>query len=717
MGEGTASMKRLVALFVALASGVVRSPASDRVDFVNDVMPVLAKVGCNAGACHGSAAGRGNFKLSLYGGNPQADYMAMVRENLGRRVNLRKPEESLIILKPTFAIDHGGKFLLDDDDEGTELLLRWIREGAEMVSHRELERVEFTPKSLFIEKTDVEIQLRAEAFYADGSSKDVTRWTVFTAEDTSAVHIDNDSSLATPLRGGRHIIIARYLDSVAPIEMIIPLSNELVDLTGRSRRNFIDNEVLSLLATLRLPVSPQADDSTFIRRLSLDLTGRLPEPDKVTAYLANHDQNKNEELIDELLQTDAFNEYWSYKLAKWLRMGTDPNDENGVFTYRLWLSNQIEKGVGYDDIARTLILATGDTHKVGPANFYRTVDGAREQAEFVSELFMGSRLRCANCHNHPLDKWTQDDYHGLASIFSKIENARFVRVRASGEVIHPRTREPAVARIPGEYFLEDKTQDGREDLVEWLTAGDNPYFAKAIVNRLWSSLMGRGLVEPVDDMRDTNPATHPKLLNRLAEDFVASGYQLRPMLKRIASSAAYARSSNKLPGNAVDDRYYSHALRRPLEAGVLADAISDVLKVPAQYNGKARGERAVTLVDPFTRSRALDILGRCGREESCESEASVSGGLTRNLHLLNGELINARISREEGRLARFFDADTAPMDIIDELYLVALSRTPVGAERRFWREELADVETGEQQQRLLEDFLWSLLASSKFNSK
>lgn len=713
-------MKQIVALFVALACGVAQSPASDRVDFVNDVMPVLTKVGCNAGACHGSAAGRGNFKLSLYGGNPQADYEAIVREISGRRINLQKPDESLIILKPTFAIDHGGKFLMDDDDEGTELLLRWIQEGAEMVTHRELERVEFTPRSRFIEKTDVDIQLRAEAFYADGSSKDVTPWTVFSAEDSSAVRIDNDSAVATPLRGGRHIITARYLDSVAPIEIVIPLSNEPIDLAGQPSRNFIDDEVLSLLATLRLPVSPQADESAFIRRLSLDLTGRLPEPDKVMAYLVNQDQNKNEELIDELVLTDAFNEYWSYKLAKWLRMGTDPNDEKGISTYRLWLSNQIEKGVGYDEIARTLILATGDTHNIGPANFYRTVDGPREQAEFVSELFMGSRLRCANCHNHPLDKWTQDDYHGLASIFSKIENAQIVRIRASGDVIHPRTREPAEARIPGEYYLKDKTQDGRENLVEWLIAGDNPYFAKAIVNRLWSSLMGRGLVEPVDDMRDTNPATHPKLLNRLAEDFVASGYRLRPMLKRIASSATYARSSNTVPGNAEDDRYYSHALRRPLEAEVLADAISYVLNVPAKYEGKAPGQRAVTMVDPYTPSRTLDILGRCGREESCESETSISGGLTRNLHLFNGELINARISREEGRLARFFDADTAPMDIIDELHLVALSRKPAGATRRFWREQLANVENGEngeQRQRLLEDFLWSLLASSKFNSK
>lgn len=710
-------MKQIVTLLIALACGVVQSPASDRVDFVNDVMPVLTKVGCNTGACHGSAAGRGNFKLSLYGGNPQADYEAIVREISGRRINLQKPEESLIILKPTFAIDHGGKFLLDDDDDGTQLLLRWIQEGAEKVTHRELERVEFTPRTYFIEKTDVDVQLRAEAFYADGSSQDVTPWTVFSAEDSSAVRIDKDSAVATPLRGGRHIITARYLDSVAPIEIVIPLSDKPVDLAGQPRRNFIDDEVLSRLATLRLPVSPQADDSTFIRRVSLDLTGRLPEADKVMAYLANQDQNKNGELIDELVQTDAFNEYWSYKLAKWLRMGKDPNDENGIATYRLWLSNQIEKGVGYNEIARTLILATGDTHNIGPANFYRTVDGPREQAEFVSELFMGSRLRCANCHNHPLDKWTQDDYHGLASIFSKIENAQIVRVRASGDVIHPRTREPAVARIPGEYYLKDKTQDGREDLAEWLTAEDNPYFAKAIVNRLWSSLMGRGLVEPVDDMRDTNPATHPKLLNRLAEDFAASGYRLRPMLKRIATSATYARSSNTVPGNAEDDRYYSHALRRPLEAEVLADGISYVLNVPAQYGGKAPGQRAVTLVDLYTPSLTLDILGRCGREESCESETSISGGLTRNLHLLNGELINARISREEGRLARFFDADTAPMDIIDELYLVALSRKPVGATRRFWREQLANVESVEQQQGLLEDFLWSLLASSKFNSK
>ena len=290
-----------------------------------------------------------------------------------------------------------------------------------------------------------------------------------------------------------------------------------------------------------------------------------------------------------------------------------------------------------------MILATGDSHQIGPANFYRTVDGPREQAEFMSELFMGARLRCANCHNHPLDRWTQDDYHGLAAIFAKIEGGQVVKVKPSGEVIHPATRDQAIPRIPGDRFLSADISDGRVELANWLTESDNPYFAKAIVNRLWKRMMGRGLVEPVDDFRSTNPATHPDLLTKLADDFVAHGYDLRHTLRRIALSATYARSVNALPRNTADDRFYSHALRKPLEPEVLADAISDVLGVPDKYGDEPEGTRAVSLFDPNTKSDALDILGRCAREASCESSTGPIGGLPRKLHLFNGALLNARI--------------------------------------------------------------------------
>ena len=485
--------------------------------------------------------------------------------------------------------------------------------------------------------------------------------------------------------------------------------------SSESTGTSIDGEILKLLSTLRLPVSPAANDATFLRRVTLDLIGRLPTLDAVTAFLADSGKNKREMLVDALLGSDEFNEYWTLQLAKLLRIRSEGGNTQGAFAYHQWLAQQIREGIGYDQIARSVILATGDSHEIGPANFYRTVGSAGEQAEFMSELFMGARLRCANCHNHPLDKWTQDDYHGLAAIFAKIEaNGQVIKVKPSGEVIHPATREKAKPRIPGDRFLPTDVADGRTELVDWLTGTDNPYFAKAVVNRLWKAMMGRGLVEPVDDFRSTNPATHPELLMELADDFVAHGYDLRWTLKRIALSAAYARSANTLPQNATDDRFYSHALQKPLESEVLADAISDVLGVPDVYGNEPEGTRAVSLFDPNTESDALDILGRCGRETSCESSAGATDGLQRKLHLFNGDLLNARIGVPDSRLDRLVSIGKSPMEIVNEFYLAALSRHPMDTEQQFWAQHIDVSASANSQRAILEDMVWSLLTCNEF---
>ena len=708
--------------FAALKQNI--SKLSNRVDFENDLMPVFTKFGCNAGACHGAAAGRGEFKLSLFGGNPQSDYKAIVRQLAGRRINLMHPEESLVILKPTAQISHGGRQVLNEDGEGAQLIRSWIQQGARYETQHHLERVEISPQRHVITNLESPIQLQAKAHFSNSTTEDVTRWTVFTPEDTSAIEIDASTAVAKVNRRGRHIILARYLTEVVPIEFIAPLNEVPIQNTddnnkgeARTSPESVDTEILKLLSTLRLPVSPAADDATFLRRVTLDLTGRIPTPDVATAFLSDSDTNKRETLVDTLLQSDEFNEYWTLQLAKLLRIGAQERNTQGAFVYHQWLSEQIREGVGYDQVARSVILATGDSHEVGPANFYRTVNGPREQAEFMSELFMGARLRCANCHNHPLDKWTQDDYHGLAAIFAKIEGDQIVKVKPSGEVIHPATREKAVPRIPGDRFLPADTADGQVALVDWLTGSDNPYFAKAIVNRLWKAMMGRGLVEPVDDFRSTNPATHPELLTELASDFVAHGYDLRRTLRRIALSDAYARSANVLPQNATDDRFYSHALQKPLEPEVLADAISDVLGVSDTYGSEPEGTRAVSLFNPNTESDALDILGRCGRETSCETSTAAIGGLQRKLHLFNGNLLNARISVSGSRLAGLVLAGKSPMAIVDEFYLAALSRYPTDDERQFWQQKLVDKETTPNAQRaLLEDFVWSLMTCHEFQT-
>lgn len=699
------------------------SKSSDRVDFENDLIPIFTKFGCNAGACHGAAAGRGEFKLSLFGGNPQADYDAIVRQLAGRRINLMHPGESLVLLKPTAQTSHGGGQVLDANSEAVRLLHNWIRQGAHYETLRRLERVEISPQKHVIANLENPIQLQAKAYFSDATTEDVTRWTVFTPEDNSAVEIDISTAIAKVLRRGRHIILARYLTEVVPIEFIAPLNEAPIQNTHQKGETHtvpesvdtsIDTEIFKLLSTLQLPASPTVNDAAFLRRATLDLTGRLPAPDTAAAFLANPNPKKREMLVDTLLGSDEFNAYWTLQLAKLLRIGAKERNTQGAFVYHQWLSQQIRDGVGYDQIARAVILATGDSHEVGPANFYRTVDGPREQAEFMSELFMGARLRCANCHNHPLDKWTQDDYHGLTAIFAKIESDQIVKIKSSGEVIHPATREKAIPRIPGDRFLPTDVTDGRIELVDWLTSSDNPYFAKAIVNRLWKTLMGRGLVEPVDDFRATNPATHPELLTELADDFVAHGYDLRWTLRRIARSDVYARSANTLPQNATDDRFYSHALQKPLEPEVLADAISDVLGIPDTYGNEAEGTRAVSLFNPNTESEALDILGRCGRETSCESTTEATDGLQRKLHLFNGDLLNARIGASGSRLDKLMSEGKSPMEILGEFYLAALSRHPTETEQQFWKQHIHVNASASSQRAILEDMVWSLLTCNEF---
>ncbi len=703
-----------MATIVLFLIAIVPTETEASVDFENDIIPLLTKASCNSGACHGAAIGRGGFKLSLYGGDPRADYQAIVLELEGRRVNPARPQDSLIVLKPTESIEHGGGYRFDFGDPSADLLLSWIEQGSPREPQRQLAGVEISPKSQFLDQPGDSFKLQATASYRDGTTRDVTPWTVFTPEDASAVEIDNSSAQATILRRGRHIIVARYLDQVVSLEAIVPLSDAPIDLTQEVRNNFIDRHILDLLSTLRLPPSGLADDATYLRRVTLDLTGRLPTPESVSKFLSDDDADKRTALVEGLLQSEQFTEVWTYRLAKLLRIHTQPQDNEGARVYHAWLREQIAANTPYDRLVRDLIQAEGDSHVEGPANFYRTVAGPREQAEFMSELFMGSRLRCANCHNHPLDRWTQDDYHGLAAIFAKVQSARVVTVNPRGVVTHPRTGEDAVARIPGEQQYLENAIEGRRQLAEWLTARDNPFFAKAFVNRLWKAMLGRGLVEPADDLRATNPATHPALLDQLAEDFSRHGYSLRHTLRTIALSSTYARSANALAGNAADQQFYSHALRRPLEAEVLADAISDVTGISEAYGDQPLGTRAISLFDPAINSDALDILGRCSREESCETTGEPAGGLATKLHMFNGDLLNRRLADPHSRLSLLLQESASVEQIVKEFYLRGLGRFPSLEEQEYWRRQLDDDVVDHEREQSLQDFVWSLLTCSEF---
>ncbi len=704
-------LKLVLALVVLELQPAFCQTANSVVCFENDLIPIFTKHGCNSGACHGAAVGRGGFKLSLYGSDPAADYKAVALELEGRRVNLADPALSLLLLKPTEAISHGGGYVLEDGHADRQTLLKWIAQGAVKATHKRLERVEVSPTEYVAARMEEPLSLTAVAHYADGSQRDVTATTVFIAEDNSAVEIDPETARVKFLRPGRHIVIARYLSEVLPIELIVPLGEASGDWGKETRTNFIDDELLEAQRTLGLSLSPRADDATLLRRMHLDLTGRLPTVEQLRQTMP-----PDQKLIEELLNSPAFVEYWTLQLAKLLRIRASSNDTDGANVYHRWLSEQLAADVGYDQIARNLILADGDSRLEGPANFYRTVSGPREQVEFMSEVFMGSRLRCANCHNHPLDRWTQDDYHGLAAIFAKVDAGVVVKPKPNGEVIHPRTLEAAIPRIPGGKMIESVDSDPRLPLANWLVDSDNPTFAKAMVNRLWKSMMGRGLVEPVDDFRATNPATHPELLEKLATDFVDHGYSIRRTLKLIASSEAYARSSIALETNRADDRFYSHAPWKPLEAEVLADMISDVLAVSEQYGNVELGARAVVLEDAKIPSMSLDILGRCDREESCEGTLGSTAGLTQKLHLFNGPLLNARLSHPQSRLNAMIANGVKPREIVVEFYRVALCREPNSEELDFWQTRLQHLPTEREQHSLLEDFVWGLLCCREFST-
>lgn len=692
----------------------------ESVDFKNDLIPMFTKLGCNAGKCHGSAIGRGEFKLSLYGGTPKSDYDQIVRQLGGRRINLTDPESSLIFMKPAEFVGHGGGTIIDNDDNNARLLLKWIQQGAKYVEHRKLKHIEVTPKRFIANTVGEQIPMKAVAHYDDGSTRDVTNLTQFVADDTSAVIVDNSKATVKVARPGRHIVIARYSTEVIPIEMVVPIADSVFDFSSEPRNNYVDKEICNSLAELRLPVSPLVNDATFLRRITLDLTGRLPEYlNKVDGEI-NSDRLNRKAVIDDLLASEEFVDFYTLKLGKLLRIQSKIDKNKATTTpkaaraFHDWLAKQLRDGVGYDQMTREIITASGDSSEYGPATFYTQVEDARLQTEFVTEAFMGSRMKCANCHNHPLDKWTQDDFHGLTAMFSKLTRSQVIRLNPIGKNIHPNTGEAALMKIPGGDFLPKDTIDGREIFADWLTARENPYFAKAIVNRLWKSMMGRGLVEPVDDFRSTNPATHPALLNQLADDFIKHDYDIRHALKVIAMSSTYARSSNPSQGNDADDRFFSHMVQKPLEPEVLADAISDVLGVVAQYGNETSGTRAVQLRDGAIQSDALDILGRCNRANSCEGAPSPTGPLAQKLHLFNGELLNSRIAANGGRLDALIKSKKTPMEIVREFYHVALNRGPNDQESKFLCQLLDAKKTSAQQRDALEDFVWSIVTCREF---
>ena len=684
--------------------------AHDRIHFDTEIIPILTKAGCNSGACHGAAAGRAGFKLSLFGSDPNADYFAIVHQFEGRRINSAKPELSLLLRKPTGELNHEGGTPLLDDETGREILLNWIQAGAKRGAERRLVDVQVDPKRRLVNAVPSTVPLQVIATFDDQTTQDVTRWTVFSVSDPSAITIEGNQRLRVARRG-QHVVIARFLDRVNPITIVVPLSETPVDLSRADRVNLIDEHVCNVLQELRIPPSPPAMDSQWLRRVTLDLAGRLPTPEEVEEFRVSEASNKREQVVDRLLASESYADLWTLRISRLLRMHSLPNETEPLAAYLDWLRDAIAADMGFDQLAKQLLTATGDSHLIGPANFGRMVPDARVHAELVGQVFAGVRLGCANCHNHPLDKWTQDDYHGLAAVFAPLDRSRNVTMTSRGQVTNLRTGEPATPRIPGVRNLSSD-EDRLLAVHDWITNDADLLLARATTNRIWRFLFGRGLVEPTDDLRDTNPATHPELLQQLTRQFAANGYRLRPILKTIVLSSTYGRSDQIVAGNENDDRFYSHSFRRPLEPEVFLDAIADVTDVRGTFEPHD-AVRAVQVTDAALPAEDLDVLGRCQRVSGCSEVEITTGGLPAQLLLLNGDLINQRLQNPRGRLQKLIAANEPVRDIVDKFYVRGFGRNASPEELVQWETAIKHSDLVEQHRRL-EDFLWSLLNSREF---
>ncbi|HLK57236.1 MAG TPA: DUF1549 and DUF1553 domain-containing protein [Chthonomonadaceae bacterium] len=725
----------------------VKSPAQKPISFVNSVIPVLTRAGCNQGACHGAAAGKNGFKLSLRGFAPELDYVALTRQVRGRRIDLVEPEKSLILRKGLMELPHLGGKVLQKGTPEYDILLKWLTQGAPGPDPNDPHvtgiRVSQPVQSL---APKAQVQLHVQALFSDGSSRDVTHWARFATNDENVATVV-PNGMVTIAGVGQTAIMVGYQDRVSVARVLVPFPNRVDPKTYARlpRANYIDDRIYSKLASLRLPVSHPATDLEYIRRVTLDLTGALPTPVEARAFAANTDPKKREKLVDALMAKPEFIDFWTYKWSDMLRVNRGTLKDKGMWAYYSYIHDAVRDNKPWDAMSREILTAKGNTFLDGPANYFRTALKPEELAENVSQGFLGIRMQCAKCHNHPLEKWTQNEYYGMANIFARVKfkadlgiyvnDEMTVYNAASGDLIQPRLGQPVPPKPLGGPVLASNTHiDRRVAFAEWLTRPDNWYFSHSIVNRVWAHFMGRGLVEPVDDLRETNPASNPELFDALADDFVKHGFDLRHLMRQIITSQAYQLSSAPTPENARDDRYYSHFLVRRMTAEELLDALSQVSGKPEEFPGMPPGLRAVQLPDTHVKSDFMDTLGRPPRVITCECERSQEPNMAQALLFINGELINRKMTADDGLVDRLVKAGKSDTEILDEIYWATVGRAPRPAERD---SDLAALhkaltaipvpattsnapapdpkaQNNQARRRVFEDMLWVLVNSKEF---
>jgi len=698
--------------------------------FSNHVQPLMFKMGCNTGPCHGSQSGRNGFRLSLRGFDNQWDHNAITRQASARRVNTAMPEDSLLLLKPIMDVAHEGGERFTKDSEAYRILLAWIQAGApgEQADDPVVERIEVYPRAATLGLSGTQ-RIIVQAHYSDGTYEDVSPWAKYeTTED--AVALVSEEGVVSVAGSGSGAITVWYASKLASVEISVPRAQQVDPalLAASPRHNFIDDLVIKKLESLQIPVAAQADDATFVRRAYLDTLGVLPKPEEVRDFLQSADPDKRAALINTLLDRPEYVDYWSYKWSDLLLLSSKnlPRGEELNAFYR-YIREGVAENVPWDQFVRGIITARGNTVENGAGAYYVMHKEIADLTETTSQAFLGMSVTCARCHNHPLEKWTQDDYYGMANLLSRVKLKNGSRPGSTevlaadfGDVIHPRIGAPMPPKpLDGDALALDSEGDRREYLAAWLTAPENPYFTKAIVNRVWKNFMGRGLVESEDDLRLTNPPTNAELMDALAADLAAHAFDLKHLMRTIMNSAAYQRSSVPADPEAPDDRFYSHYIVRRLGAEVLLDAYAQVTGVPTPFSGYPSGTRALQLRDSQTTIYFLTAFGRPERKQTCSCERTEDATIAQTLHLANGDTLNKKLRNENAFLRQLIAQGVSDYDAVNRLYVRALGRYPsiAEAERAVDNipQNLSDpVALDAARAEAFEDLAWALMSSKEF---
>ena len=693
------------------------------VTFVRDVSPILTKVGCTSGPCHGGAKGKNGFKLSLRGYDPEFDYRAIINDMSGRRFNRTEPAQSLVLLKPTQAIPHGGGLRFDQQSPYYQIILKWLEEGAPFgdANASRVTKLDVTPAEVFVDKPGPTRQLKVVAHYGDGSLRDVTRDTVYSSTTPTIADV-NDAGVITTVRKGEASALVRYQGNLAVIPVTALSGQPGFAWKQPVEYNYIDKLVDAKLERLHIAPSEEASDAEFLRRVSLDLIGLVPTPEQVRAFTADKTERhkKRAAMIDKLMAQPEFVNHWAVKWGDLLQVNRVKLGDKGMWAFRDWIRESLETNRPYDAMVRELITAHGSTYKNPPANFFRFTREPKVAMETTTQLFMGVRMVCAQCHDHPFEQWTQNQYYQLSAFFATLgikegtdSNEEIIYDKREGaEVKHPKDGHVVSAKfLFSEPDFHPTESDLRAQLADWLTSRENPFFAKAMANRMWSYFFSRGNIEPVDDIRATNPPVNAALLDAMTKDFTDHNFDLHYLIRVIVNSRVYQASSKTNAWNVDDETNFSHALPRRLTAEELFDSILIATGSRKEFKDLPRGSKAEDFPDTtIDRGGFLDLFGRPERQTSCECERRSDVSLVQALSLLNGGTIADAIADPEGRIATLIVKGATDRQIVEDLYLAALGRPPETRELDFAQTYMGRGSRAERAQ----DLMWALLNSNGF---